>query len=96
MVFLFVLREEIKEEISSKKYSVYTMLLSLMKLSLLSKKYSVYSILLTKLSLLFLYSFQAAYDSVLKAKELQRLRTQALDSKRKKFKQGKLLHCSYS
>lgn len=34
---------------------------------------------------------KAAYDAVLKAKEQARLRTQALDAKRKKFKQGKLL-----
>jgi len=34
---------------------------------------------------------KAAYDAVLKAKERARLRTQALDAKRKKFKQGKLL-----
>ena len=32
---------------------------------------------------------KAAYDAVLKAKEKARLRTQALDSKRKKFKQGR-------
>lgn len=31
---------------------------------------------------------KAAYDAVLKAKERARLRTQALDEKRKKFKQG--------
>ena len=31
---------------------------------------------------------RAAYDAVLKAKERARLRTQALDAKRKKFKQG--------
>ena len=31
---------------------------------------------------------KAAYDAVLKAKERARLRTQALDAKRKKFKQG--------
>ena len=31
---------------------------------------------------------KAAYDAVLKAKERVRLRTQALDAKRKKFKQG--------
>ena len=34
---------------------------------------------------------KVAYDAVLKAKERARLRTQALDAKRKKFKQGKLL-----
>lgn len=34
---------------------------------------------------------KAAYDAVLKAKEQARLRTQALDAKRKKFKQGELL-----
>jgi len=34
---------------------------------------------------------KAAYDAVLKAKEQARLRTQALDAKRKKFKQGKFL-----
>lgn len=33
---------------------------------------------------------RAAYDAVLKAKEKARLRTQALDSKRKKFKQGRV------
>ena len=43
---------------------------------------------------------KAAYDAVLKAKEQARLRTQALDAKRKKFKQGKLtiprqLHVSF-
>ena len=31
---------------------------------------------------------KAAYDAVLRAKERARLRTQALDVKRKKFKQG--------
>lgn len=33
---------------------------------------------------------KAAYDAVLKAKEQARLRTQALDAKRKKFKQGRI------
>lgn len=37
----------------------------------------------------FLYSCQkAAYDATLKAKERARLRVQAYDSKRKKFKEG--------
>ena len=44
--------------------------------------------LLTKITVVLFFWLQAAFDKVLRAKEAARLRTQAFDAKRKKFKDG--------
>ena len=48
--------------------------------------------LLTKITSVLFFWLQAAFDKVLRAKEAARLRTEAFDAKRKKFKDGKRFH----